>query len=54
MSDHERAAAVSRETSETTIDLTLAIDGDGDSEVDTGSASSITCFRRSPNTASST
>jgi len=36
MSDHERAAAVSRETSETTIDLTLAIDGDGDSEVDTG------------------
>jgi imidazoleglycerol-phosphate dehydratase len=36
MSDHDRTAAVSRETSETTIDLTLAIDGDGDSEVDTG------------------
>jgi imidazoleglycerol-phosphate dehydratase len=36
MSDHERTAAVSRETSETTIDLTLAVDGDGDSEVDTG------------------
>ena len=31
-----RAAAVSRETGETTIDLTLALDGDGDSEVDTG------------------
>ena len=36
MSDHDRRAAVSRETSETTIDLTLVIDGDGDSEVDTG------------------
>ncbi len=36
MSEHDRTAAVSRETSETTIDLTLAIDGDGDSEVDTG------------------
>ncbi|EMA66066.1 imidazoleglycerol-phosphate dehydratase [Halorubrum aidingense JCM 13560] len=36
MSDHDRTAAVSRETSETTIDLTFAIDGDGDSEVDTG------------------
>ena len=36
MSDHERAAAVTRETSETTIDLTLAVDGDGDSEVSTG------------------
>ena len=32
----ERTAAVSRETSETTIDLTLAIDGDGDAAVDTG------------------
>ena len=31
-----RAAAVSRETGETTIDLTLDLDGDGDSEVDTG------------------
>jgi imidazoleglycerol-phosphate dehydratase len=36
MSDHDRTAAVSRETAETTIDLTLAIDGDGDAEVDTG------------------
>ena len=36
MSDHDRRAAVSRETSETTIELTLVIDGDGDSEVDTG------------------
>ncbi|MFB6091475.1 MAG: imidazoleglycerol-phosphate dehydratase HisB [Haloquadratum sp.] len=34
--DGERAAAVSRETSETTIELTLAIDGDGDAAVDTG------------------
>jgi imidazoleglycerol-phosphate dehydratase len=31
-----RTASVSRETRETTIDLTLAIDGDGESEVDTG------------------
>ncbi|TKX77224.1 imidazoleglycerol-phosphate dehydratase HisB [Halorubrum sp. SD626R] len=36
MSEHDRVAAVSRETAETTIDLTLAIDGDGDSEVSTG------------------
>ena len=36
MSERDRSAAVSRETAETTIDLTLAIDGDGDSEVDTG------------------
>jgi imidazoleglycerol-phosphate dehydratase len=32
----DRHAAVSRETAETTIDVTLDIDGDGDSEVDTG------------------
>jgi imidazoleglycerol-phosphate dehydratase len=31
-----RTAAVSRETAETTIDLTLDVDGDGDSVVDTG------------------
>jgi len=31
-----RAAAVSRETGETTIDLTIDLDGDGDSEIDTG------------------
>jgi imidazoleglycerol-phosphate dehydratase len=31
-----REAAVSRETDETTIDVTLAIDGDGDSAVETG------------------
>ncbi|MDB2244229.1 imidazoleglycerol-phosphate dehydratase HisB [Halorubrum ezzemoulense] len=36
MSDHDRTAAVTRETSETTIELTLAVDGDGDSEVSTG------------------
>jgi imidazoleglycerol-phosphate dehydratase len=36
MSEHDRTAAVTRETSETTIELTLALDGDGDSEVDTG------------------
>ena len=36
MSDHDRRTAVSRETSETTIELTLDIDGDGDSEIDTG------------------
>ncbi|WP_049907464.1 imidazoleglycerol-phosphate dehydratase HisB [Haloferax elongans] len=36
MSDADRTAAVSRETSETTIDVTLAIDGDGDAAVDTG------------------
>lgn len=31
-----RTAAVSRETAETTIELTLDLDGDGDSTVDTG------------------
>ncbi|RYJ14862.1 imidazoleglycerol-phosphate dehydratase HisB [Halogeometricum borinquense] len=31
-----RTAAVSRETAETTIEVTLAIDGDGDATVDTG------------------
>jgi imidazoleglycerol-phosphate dehydratase len=31
-----RTAAVSRETAETTIDLTLDVDGDGDATVDTG------------------
>ena len=31
-----RAAAVSRETSETTIEVTLDLDGDGESTVDTG------------------
>ncbi|WP_396611183.1 imidazoleglycerol-phosphate dehydratase HisB [Haloferax sp. S1W] len=36
MSDADRTAAVSRETSETTIDVTLDIDGDGDAAVDTG------------------
>ena len=36
MSDTDRTAAVSRETAETTIDLTLDVDGDGESEVDTG------------------
>ena len=36
MSEHDRTAAVSRETAETTIDLTLVLDGDGESEVDTG------------------
>ncbi|OTF04047.1 imidazoleglycerol-phosphate dehydratase HisB [Halorubrum sp. SD612] len=36
MSEHDRTAAVTRETSETTIELTLAVDGDGDSEVSTG------------------
>jgi imidazoleglycerol-phosphate dehydratase len=32
----ERTAAVSRETAETDIDVTLAIDGDGDATIDTG------------------
>jgi len=32
----DRTAAVSRETGETAIDLTLAVDGDGDARVDTG------------------
>jgi imidazoleglycerol-phosphate dehydratase len=32
----DRTAAVSRATSETTIDLTLDVDGDGDARVDTG------------------
>ena len=36
MSEHDRTAAVTRETSETTIELTLALDGDGESEVSTG------------------
>ncbi|MFW5978398.1 MAG: imidazoleglycerol-phosphate dehydratase HisB [Halohasta sp.] len=31
-----RAAAVSRETSETTIEVTLELDGDGEASVDTG------------------
>lgn len=36
MSEHERTAAVTRETAETTVEVTLAVDGDGDSEVSTG------------------
>ncbi|WP_416838122.1 imidazoleglycerol-phosphate dehydratase HisB [Haloferax sp. DFSO52] len=36
MSDADRTAAVSRETSETTIDVTLTVDGDGDAAVETG------------------
>ena len=32
----ERHATVSRETAETTIDCTLVLDGDGESDVDTG------------------
>jgi imidazoleglycerol-phosphate dehydratase len=32
----DRTAAVSRETAETDVDLTLVVDGDGDAEVDTG------------------
>ena len=36
MSDTDRTAAVSRETAETMIDLTLDVDGDGESEIDTG------------------
>jgi imidazoleglycerol-phosphate dehydratase len=34
----DRTAAVARETAETDVEVTLAIDGDGDSEVDTGIA----------------
>jgi imidazoleglycerol-phosphate dehydratase len=34
----DRAAAVSRETAETAIDLTLEVDGDGAAQVDTGIA----------------
>ncbi|MFC7205149.1 imidazoleglycerol-phosphate dehydratase HisB [Haloferax namakaokahaiae] len=36
MSDADRTAALSRETSETTIEVTLDIDGDGDAVVETG------------------
>jgi len=36
MDTGDRTAAVTRETAETTIELTLAIDGDGDHEIDTG------------------
>ncbi|MFB6256131.1 MAG: imidazoleglycerol-phosphate dehydratase HisB [Haloplanus sp.] len=36
MSDMDRTAARSRETAETTIDLTLDVDGEGDARVDTG------------------
>ena len=32
----DRTAAVTRETGETAVEVTLAIDGDGESEVDTG------------------
>ncbi|MFB6134039.1 MAG: imidazoleglycerol-phosphate dehydratase HisB, partial [Halanaeroarchaeum sp.] len=32
----ERSAAVHRETAETTIDVTLSLDGDGDAAIDTG------------------
>ena len=34
----ERTAAVSRETAETTIEITLGVDGDGDATIDTGIA----------------
>ena len=34
--DRERTATVSRETAETEIDLTLAIDGEGEGTIDTG------------------
>ncbi len=36
MSETSRAAAVSRETAETTIELTLELDGDGETAIDTG------------------
>ena len=36
MSDADRTSAVSRETAETSIDVTLDLDGDGESTVDTG------------------
>ena len=36
MSDTTRTAAVSRKTGETTIEVTLALDGDGEASVDTG------------------
>ncbi len=36
MSETSRAAAVSRETTETTIELTLELDGDGETAIDTG------------------
>lgn len=32
----DREAAISRQTAETEIELTLVVDGDGDSEIDTG------------------
>jgi imidazoleglycerol-phosphate dehydratase len=34
----DRTAAVTRETAETDVEVTVAVDGDGDSEVDTGIA----------------
>jgi len=34
----DRTAAVARETAETDVEVTVAVDGDGDSEVDTGIA----------------
>ncbi len=36
MSETSRAAAISRETAETTIDLTLELDGDGETAIETG------------------
>ncbi|MEF8780545.1 MAG: imidazoleglycerol-phosphate dehydratase HisB, partial [Haloferacaceae archaeon] len=36
MSESQRRAAVSRETAETDVEVTLVVDGDGEGEIDTG------------------
>ena len=36
MSESQRRGAVSRETAETDVEVTLVVDGDGESEIDTG------------------
>ena len=36
MTDADRTATVSRETAETAVEVTLAVDGSGDADVDTG------------------
>lgn len=46
----DRTVAISRETAETTINVTLAVDGDGEAAIDTGIGFLIICLKRLRNT----